>query len=290
MKKTIFAAMIAVLCLSSCGKKEKTDEEQKQALNDATHDELVAAVADRDQLLVLVNEISDGMNQIKTLENIMTVSSNGAANETPDQRRQIQADIAAIQQALQERRQRLDELEKKLSSSNLNNSKLQQTIESLRSQIDNQTKEIANLRGQLNQAKTQINELNAAVDTLNTTVSAVSAERDQAQQQSTDLTNELNTCYYAIGSSSELKDHNILKSGFLRKTKIMEGEFDMSFFNKGDKRSLTTIPLHSKKAKVLTKQPASSYTITEQNGQKVLNITNPTEFWNLSNYLVIQID
>lgn len=290
MRKTLFAALALGLCMVSCGKKEQTAEENQAALNDASQQELIDAVADRDQLLTLVNEINEGMEQIKTLENIMTVAGNGMAAETPSQRRQIQADIAAIQQALQERRERLDELEKKLQSSNLSNAKLQQTIASLRTQIDSQTAEISSLRSQLSQAREQIGSLDAAVDSLNTTVSNVSSERDMAVNQSTELANELNTCYYALGSKKELKDRHIIESGFLRKTKIMEGDFDQNYFIKGDKRTLTRIPLHSNKAKLLTKQPADSYTIVEQDGQKVLEITNPSAFWNLSNYLVIQTD
>ena len=70
----------------------------------------------------------------------------------------------------------------------------------------------------------------------------------------------------------------------------MKGDFDQSFFNKGDKRTLSSIPLPAKKAKVLSHQPAGSYTLTEKNGQAVLTITNPDKFWSLSNYLVIQLD
>ena len=109
--------------------------------------------------------------------------------------------------------------------------------------------------------------------------------------QAKELTDELNTCYYAIGSKKELQDNNIIKTGFLRKTKIMQGDYEMSYFTAVDKRNLTQLPLHSKKAKVMTNQPADSYRIQDGNGgMKVLVITNPTKFWNASNFLVIQID
>lgn len=70
----------------------------------------------------------------------------------------------------------------------------------------------------------------------------------------------------------------------------MKGDFDQSFFTTADKRTLTRIALHSKKAEVLTNQPAGSYNIADENGQKVLVITNPEQFWSLSNYLVVKID
>ena len=50
--------------------------------------------------------------------------------------------------------------------------------------------------------------------------------------------------------------------------------FDNSHFVKADKRELTTIPLNTKKATILTKHPANSYElVTDENGAQTLNIT-----------------
>lgn len=285
MRKLIAIGITGILILSGCTDKKKLEEAERQ--NDATRAELIEAVNDRDQLLSLVNEISAGMDQIKQLENILSVSGK---NETPGQREQIQADIAAIQQTLQQRREKLAELEKKLSASSVANTELKKTIASLRSQIDSQAGEITALRTDLSAATGKIGELDATVDSLHTTVTTVTAERDSTEQQNTIITNELNQCFYAIGTKSELKDNKIIETGFLRKTKLMEGDFDQSFFTTADKRTLTTLDLNSDKAEVLTNQPAGSYVITEVNGHKVLRITNPVAFWSLSNYLVIKID
>lgn len=288
MKKIITLALTALLIASSsCSNKKEEELRQQQALNEATNEELRSAVADRDQLLGLVNEISSGMDQIKQLENILAVN---ASNETPGQRDQIVADIAAIQQTLAQRRERLAELEKKLNSSSLTNSNLKKTISQLQSQIDSQTREIETLRGNLDEAKVHIENLNTQVDSLSTTVNNVVAERDSTDNANAELTNELNTCYYAIGNKNELKENRIIETGFLRKTKIMESDFDQNFFTKADKRTLTQIDLNSTKAEILTNQPAGSYSIDNANGHKVLRITNPALFWSLSNYLVIKID
>lgn len=289
MKKTLLAGLSALLVLGACTQKDESEEAHKQAIADASKVELQNAVADRDQLFLLVNEISQGMDQIKALENILTVNA-GVNGETPSQREQIQSDIAAIQKALQERREKLAELEKKLNNSTLTNNNLRNTIATLRNQIDSQAGEIETLKGSLNEATARIGQLNTAVDSLNTTVTEVTEQKEVAEQQSVDLANELNTCYYAIGSKKELKENGIIETGFLRKTKIMEGDFDRNFFTTADKRTLTTIPLHSDKAKVLTNQPEASYVIEADGAQKVLRITNPASFWSLSNYLVIQID
>lgn len=285
MKKFIPLGLTALLVLSGCTDKKKLEEAQSQ--NEATRAELVAAVNDRDQLLELVNEISAGMDQIKNLENILTVSG---GTETPGQSEKIQSDIAAIQKTLQERRERLAELEKKLGSSSSANANLKKTIASLRSQIDSQAAEITTLRGNLDAANGRIGQLDATVDSLHTTVTNVVAQRDSTEQQNVNLANELNQCFYAIGTKSELKENKIIETGFLRKTKLMKGDFDQNFFTGADKRTLTTIPLNAKKAKVLTNQPVGSYSISEGGNGMVLRITNPAAFWSLSNYLVIQTD
>ncbi len=289
MKKKLLFGLVALLGLAACNSGKSEEEMAEQARADATKQELETAVADRDQLLSLVNEINTGMEQIKQLENILTVSNN-IPGETTGQREQIQSDIAAIQKALQERRLKLAELEKKLDSSNLTNNNLRKTIAGLRGQIDSQAKEIETLKSNLGEANERIGQLDAAVDSLNTTVNDVANERDLAQQESIELANELNTCYYVIATKSELKDHKIIETGFLRKTKLMKGDFDQNFFTTADKRVLTSIALHSNKAEVLTNQPKNSYSIEDNNGQKILKITNPDLFWSLGNYLVIKID
>lgn len=289
MKKFITLGLIAALGLSACDSGKSDKSKENDALNQATREELASAVAERDQLFSLYNDITQGMDQIKQLENILTVSNN-IPGETTTQREQIMADIAAIQKDLQERREKLAELEKKLASSNQSNNTLRQTISNLRAQIESQSAEIVTLKDNLDEARKRIGELDAAVDSLNSTMAVVTDERNVAQEESVNLANELNTCYYAIGSKSELKERHIIETGFLRKTKLLKGDFDQSFFTTADKRTLSRIALHSKKAEILTNQPDGSYIIDDDNGQKVLVITNPDAFWSLTNYLVVKID
>lgn len=281
--------MIAALVLgaTACDSKK---ESQNYDGYPTTADSLKMALANQDSLLNLVNDISEGMAQIKQLENILA-STSDLTSESKDRRQQIRDDMMAIQQTLQQRRDRLAELEKKLKASDGNNKTLQRTIETLKQQIAEQEGTIESLRGELAQANINIERLTATADSLNTAVKDVTEAKDIAQEEATKLTNELNTCYYVVGSSKELKEAKIVEGGFLRKTKVLPEDFQMSAFLKADKRTLTSIPLHSKKAKVMTQQPKSSYEIVEDaSGQKILKIVDPTSFWNKSNYLVIEID
>lgn len=281
-----FITLAVALTLISCNQKQ--DKEQ-QSLFEISKQELATALEERDQLLALVKEVSSGIEQIKQLENIMTLTA-VSPTENAGQRAQILTDIASLKEKIQQRKARLQELESKLQKSTINNRELHETVEALSVQMDSQIEEIESLRQQLMSANERIGVLNNAVDSLNTTVSAVTGERNAAREASVRLENELNTCYYVVETNSELKKHNIIESGFLRKTKLMKGDFDRGCFVISDKRMLDILPLKTKKAKILTNHPETSYQITEVKGQKVIRITDPDQFWSLTNYLVVQKD
>ncbi len=291
MKKIFIYGFLSLALLTSCdNSKEKAAQQElanQQALNEATREELQSAINERDELLSLVNEISSGIDEINEVEKIITINGGGELST----RSNISNNLAAIKSTLADRRQRLADLEKKLKDSKLSGNKLLETIESLRKQIDDQTSQIESLTKSLENANLTIAKLDTKVDSLNTTVQTVTDERNAAREEAVQEANKANECFYAIGSKKELKEHNIIESGFLRKTKIMQGDFDKSYFVQSDKRNLKSIKLHSKKAKVVsTNQPAGSYDIVDVNGEKELRILNPNEFWSVSNYVVIQID
>lgn len=294
MYKTKLFSALALCSLvaisSACSKNEQTaksDDQDSQKIAGASKEDLEQAVSDRDELLSLVNEISNGLADIKNLENI--VATDGS--ETPSQKAKIRQDIAAIQAALTDRRQRLEELEKKLTSSNVYTSKLSKTIESMKLQIENQTKEIASLTQQLSDAKAEIGSLNNQVDSLNTTVADVSGQRDVAQQEATNYNNQLNEVFIAIGNKKELKENHILEKKFLSKTKILTGDFNQKFFSTQDKRTYEGQVLYgAKKAEIKTNQPKDSYTLTKQGNNMVLKVLNKDRFWSNTSYLVIQIN
>lgn len=290
MKKFFLSSMcVAALLFTACTGNNKSNEgENGEQVSE--NPELTAALATQDSLNNLINDIMSDMNQIKELEAIVATPGTIDGGEMTSQKAQLRNDITAIREALAQRRERLAELEKKLKKNASQNSSMLKTIEGLKEQIAQNETQITTLTEQLAAANIKIETLGTQVDSLNTTVANEKAGKEQAQQEAQKLTDEMNTCYYALGSKSELQKHNIIKTGFLRKTKIMQGDYEMSYFTKADKRTLKTIHLNSKKAKVMTNQPADSYKIEDNNGHKTLVITDPTRFWNAGNFIVIEID
>jgi len=290
MKKTLALSCVLAVAMMACtSQKEKDQLAQAQALNESTKEELVQAVQERDQLLDLINEIASTTDEIKNVENIVSIN---ASQGEMDANNDVASDLAVIKATLKERRKKIEDLEATLRKSKTSNSKLLGTIETLKQQVADQAAQIETLTASLTEAQQRIASLDEQVDSLSTHIASVAEQRDSVRAVAEEQTMLANQCFYAIGTKKELKDHGIIEGGgFLRKSKIMQGDFDKSFFVTADRRTLTYIPIHAKKAKVITvNQPKDSYRIVESNGQAELRILNPKEFWGVSNYLVIQVE
>lgn len=278
--------MFSALLMCACGG-SKTETSQQDE-NAERYDSLQTALAEKDSLMALLSEVSEGMSQIKDMENILNTSN--LTSEAPNKKQQILGDMALIQQALADRRQRLEALEARLSKSNNYTDEMKKTITNLKKQIQDQEETIRGLNDQLAAANLRIDQLNVSVDSLKNENTQVNIEKRAALDESERLTNELNTCYYVLGSKKELKDNKIIESGFLKKTKVMESDYELSYFTRADKRTLNELPLHSAKAKVLSKHPSGSYKIVDNGNSKTLVIINSTKFWELSNFLIVQVN
>ncbi len=287
MKKLVYAFLPVLTLMVACDRNGDTTTDQTAESN-PTLDSLRAAVAERDSLLQFVAEVNEGMDQLLYLQGDM--DNIAIINESPERKARFSEQVGRISYQMQQNKDRLAELEKQLQDSKSSNSALLNSISTLKKQIANQEKLIQSLTQQLDAAGIVIANQGAQIDSLNTTVTDITSQRDVAEERSAQLNAELNKCYYVYATKDELKKYNIIETGFLRKTKILPDDFEQQFFQTADKTTLTTINTHDKKAKVLTGQPTDSYTIEDVNGQKVIKITNPTRFWEKSNYLVIQVD
>lgn len=289
MKKLLYAvtAVTAAILFAACG---NTKLQQEEARNHELDDSLRTALANSDSLFSLLYDVTVGMDQITALEQLVDAPIN---QENASGREKLRQQMEAIQRGLQDRRHRIEELEKQLAAGNsAEANRLRTQINQLREQMDKQAATVAELRQSLEAANIHIETLDNTIDSLNVSNDSLKTGMAQAQQALTEAIDEINAVYYVIGTKNELKEHNIIEGGgFLRKTKVLPSDFDQSYLQRADRRTLRTLPLDAKKGKLLTKQPEDTYKFEDgANGMKTFVITNPDAFWSTSNVMVIQVD
>ena len=147
---------------------------------------------------------------------------------------------------------------------------------------------------QMQEKDQEITDLKNQLERLNIEVAEITAKYEEKSEESNKKTEELNTAYFAIGTSKELKEKGVLtkEGGFigLGKTKKLSADFNKSYFTKGDITQSKTFPINAKKAKLITTHPNSSYKIEGVKRADKLVIINAQEFWSASKYMVLIIE
>lgn len=287
MKKTFICLGLGALLLASCSGNQKQLDEDSQRIAQLSA-EYQEANSFNDSLMLLMGDIYTGLDSINQQEGLLYNIGQG---DNVDRRQEVRQNLANIKARLNANRALLDKMEAQLKNSNNQNSVLAKTIAQLKAHIEQQDQKIAQLENDLSSARGQIEQLNTQVAETQEQVKAETAAKEQAQQETVAAENAANTVYYAIGTNKELKKNGLLEKKFLGATKVLQGDFNSSYFTKGDRRNITSIPTQSKKLKVWSNNPKNSYEITENaQGYKVLKITDPAAFWSLSPYLILQVD
>lgn len=288
MKKSLLFLGIGALFLSSCaGKDQKKINEDSVKIADLTA-EYEEATNFNDSLMLLMGDIYTGLDSINTQEGLLYNMGNGDA---ADRRAEIRRNLSTIKARLAANKALLASMEAKVKFSGNENSVQAKTIAQLRQHIEQQDAKIAQLESDLTKAKEEIGNLNTQVAETQEQVKVETQAKEEAQAATVAAENEANKVYYAIGSNKELKNKGLLSKKFLGATKVLQGNFDASYFVTADKRNLRTIPTNSKKVKIWTNMPEGSYRIVgEKDGPKSIEIINPDKFWSLASHLIIQTD
>ncbi len=287
MKKSFVLIGLGALMLASCSGNSKKLAEDSARIAELSA-EYAEASSFNDSLMLLMGDIYTGLDSINMQEGLLYNMGNG---ESVDRRAEIRQNLANIKARLESNRKLLADMEARLKKSDNQNSVLLKTIDQLKSRIASQDEKVAQLESELSSAKEEIETLNAHVAQTAVDLAAEQEAKEKAQAEAEAIENAANTVYYAIGTNKELKKNGLLEKKFLGQTKVLKGDFNESYFTKADKRTLSVIPTGSKKVKIWTNMPEDSYEIVETPEKtKTIKITNPTEFWSMTPFLLIQVD
>lgn len=287
MKKLLFILACIIPALFSCednGEVARLKEE-----NSKLQTELTKRDSTVDGMFKSFDNIEANLSEIRAKQMIVGKATDNATSEvSADVRDQITAEIQLINELLEKNKEMISNMRAQLKKSKMKIKHLEQIIAKLQKQVEEKDAEILDLKDKLEKLNFTVTELNAKVET-------VVAESNQKTEVINQQTEELNTAWYVVGSTKELQSKKIItrEGGFVGLGKIskLSKELTEDYFTKIDIRKVTEITIAAKKAKILTNHPQSSYEL-KQNGKTVdrLIIKDYKRFWNMSKYVVIEVE
>ena len=284
MKKYLILLLIPVLF--ACGRAAKKEAEAMKAKNDS----LMAQTMQKDEaineFIATVNDIQGTLDTIKMKQNIINLSTNKNGELKLSARDQIRTDITSIYMLMEKNKKELSDLNRKMKASNMKVTELQKLVDRLQKDITDKNVEIETLRDKLAKLNIVIETANLRADTLSNVVKAQSGRLNEQQQTLAQQEAALNTAYYIVGTAKDLK-----KNGIIGKGDKLLSDFNKALFTKVDIRKLSEVSILSKKAKVISNHPTSSYKLVgDKKIIQSLQITDYRAFWSNVRYLVILVN
>ncbi|WP_068472777.1 hypothetical protein [Saccharicrinis aurantiacus] len=287
MKKLI-ALPLLVLLFACNNQGHKTTQEQ--------NDSLIIANAELEkisnELVTSLISIDDNLQEIKKKENLIDVNLNSSEKNSRSIQDQINSDIQSIYDLMLANKAEIAALEKQLISNHSSDKKLNDLVTRLNRQLEEKRIEIIKLKEQINKKDIQIAALNFTVEGMEQVLDSLNKENKGATSELKMAVKKLYTAYYSFGTKKELKEHKILTAdGFLSKAKLLEDSFNENYFTEIDIRETDSIALYRPKVKILSNHPNSSYSIdTDDEGNKLVVITDKDAFWSISKFFVAQVN
>ncbi|MEQ9186945.1 MAG: hypothetical protein RLP15_04370 [Cryomorphaceae bacterium] len=201
----------------------------------------------------------------------------------------IMKQVESLDQLLSKNQSELDDLYNRMRQSKVKNSELEKLIASMQSRISQREEQIDQLMAMLGDKDILIENIKLAVDSFRR--NNISLTEDLIE-----MDEEMHVVRYVVGENKELKEKGIITKeggilGIGGTKKLDASQLDPSFFTMVDQRELQELPLYSKKAKVITNHPETSYEwVLDSEGQvESLSIKDRERFWSVSDYLVIEV-
>ena len=280
--KKLFILTMCVIALGSCNDGVKKAEEAALQQRDSLEQIITQKDNEINDMMTTLSDIEEGFREITEAQNRVTLAKQGEGTNTTQR---IKENFQFIQSVMKQNKELINKLKQQVRESSVKGGQLKKIIDNLTEQMEKKDQQLQALRVELDKKDIHIAELDEQVADLNTNVSNLTAENTQKTQTISTQDKQLNTAWFVFGTSKELKEHNVLVKG-----KVLQGDFDKSYFTKIDIRIDKEIKLYSKSATILTTHPASAYTLErDANKQYILRITDPQLFWSTSKYLVVQV-
>jgi len=258
---------------SSGGNTDLENKIKQLELDNAMKDSVI------NESLAFFNEIQSNLEAIGIRKDeIRAISDNKEVSV--DDKKWILEEIQHINYLREENTGKVRQMQDQMKKNGLKIKELEVMIESLLKDIQWKDEQISLLQNELDNLDKEYSVL-------------FDAYQEQAVKLD-QVTDEMNTVYYAYGSSKELQENKIIerKNGFLgmgKKTELTSNMND-SYFTKINAKKKTKINIEGKNLQLITYHPRSSYKLEENGVRTTIVILDASQFWKISKYLVVVID
>ena len=175
---------------------------------------------------------------------------------------------------------KINQLNKELSKNKFKIVELETMIESLMKDVQWKDEQINMLQAELERMDVEYSKL-------------FDAYQEQAVKIE-NLTVDLNSVHYAVGTVAELSKNGVIekKNGFigLGKKYDIKDQLNDKYFTKISAKDKKVLSIDGNNPRFITPHPSASYSIVTENGRSKITITDVSEFWKVSKYLVIVVD
>lgn len=292
MERIIYILFVGFLLTSCSGLgNKKTEVERLKAENDSLQNAKIALEQEVNDYFATLNDVQLNIEKIKSAQNVL--SFNPLSENSPQSARdKVNEDMTYISELIRTNQAELEDLRNRLKRSSFKLDDVEKTLASLTKQLNEESVKVARLQRQLIKKDSVITTLGTQVDSLGKNVEELSLQNEAKKNVIQEQDQTIHSAWYAIGSKKELKDNKIITSdGLFSAQKILQSDFNKNYFVKVDARNTRTVPLYStSKVRILTNHPKSSYSIEKEGDDYVVVITNPSQFWSVSKYLVVEVE
>lgn len=290
--KTILMSMLICVVIIpiftvSCSDKQENRVAELQAQLDSLTTENQSLFKQQQDASYFLGVITESLDSIAEQENFIRSTGKGVEGKklSMAEQRQRLRDFAKL---LERQRNRIAQLEDSLANKGQGFEKMSSLISFLNQQLDDKNRQLAVLQKQIDSGKLKIKDLNKQLDALAIANDSLISTLELQQEALVVQDEIINEGYFIVGTKSELKAAGVLSGRGLVRKKLNISNFANADFTKVNISSFTELVINASKITILTSMPKGTYQIIPNGNQCKLVITNPTSFWSVSNYLVIQ--
>lgn len=280
--KIVFLVILTFLLASCSG---NIDASKFLAERDSIMDVNERQQQELDEVNALMSEVANCLDSIAEQERFLYVSEEGV--KLP--RKMVLENLRAFEDLLNRQRNQIAMLQDSLYNRKDTASRYFKIIDFLNKELAEKDLTIQTLQKEIASHKRNITDLQARQSELEKNVSDLQAKEEIHTAALRKQDEILNEGYIKIATKKELQNEGLLVGGLFSKKKVDYTKLDKKQFMAIDIRQATEIPMKAKRIKILTPEPPETSYRLEASGENIiLQILDPTAFWQISNFLIIQ--